>query len=75
VNTHDIDVVSFGSTHPSPTSTGTHLTTIMGVPGDGQLTNIAFGGSDHKTLYITAQGNAPGKGVFKLPMPVPGMPY
>ena len=74
-NTKDIDVVSFGSAHPSPTSTGTHLTTIAGVPGNGQLTNIAFGGSDHKTLYITAQGNAPGKGVFKLPMPVPGMPY
>ena len=75
VNTHDIDVISFGSAHPSPTSTGTHLTTITGVPGNGQLTNIAFGGSDHKTLYITAQGNAPGKGVFKLPMPIPGMPY
>jgi gluconolactonase len=75
VNTKDIDVISFGSTHPSPTSTGTHLTTITGVPGNGQLTNLAFGGSDHKTLYITAQGNAPAKGVFKLVMPVPGMPY
>jgi gluconolactonase len=74
-NTHDIDVVSFGSAHPSPTSTGTHLTTISGVPGNGQLTNIAFGGSDHKTLYITAQGNAPAKGVFKLAMPIAGMPY
>jgi gluconolactonase len=75
VNTKDIDVISFGSTHPSPTSAGTHLTTITGVPGNGQLTNIAFGGSDHKTLYITAQGNAPAKGVFKLAMPVAGMPY
>ena len=74
-NTKDIDVVSFGSAHPSPTATGTHLTTITGVPGNGQLTNLAFGGSNHNTLYITAQGNAPGKGVFKLPMPIAGMPY
>jgi gluconolactonase len=79
VNTHDIDVVSFGSAHPSPTAAGTHLTTIMGIPGGGQLTNVAFGGTDHKTLYITAQGtfggSSPSKGVFKLTMPIPGMPY
>src|SRR5262249_51416049 len=53
VDTHDIDVVSFGS---SPGGAGTHLATISGVPGGGQLTNLAFGGTDHKTLYITAQG-------------------
>jgi gluconolactonase len=75
VNQHDIDVISFGSAHPASTSAGTHLTTITGVPNNGQLTNIAFGGADHKTLYITAQGNSPAKGVFKLSMPVPGMPY
>jgi gluconolactonase len=79
VNQHDIDVVSFGSAHPSPTAAGTHLTTITGIPGGGQLTNSAFGGSDHKTLYITAQGtlggSTPSKGVFKLTMPIPGMPY
>jgi len=79
VSQHDIDVVSFGSAHPSPTAAGTHLATISGVPGSGQLTNVAFGGSDHKTLYITAQGtlggSSPSKGVFKLTMPVPGMPY
>ncbi len=78
VNQHDIDVVSFGSDHPSPTAAGTHLTTITGIPGGGQLTNSAFGGSDHKTLYITSQGTlggTPSKGVFKLAMPIPGMPY
>jgi len=79
VGTHDIDVVSFGSAHPSPTAAGTHLTTIMSIPGNGQLTNVAFGGTDHKTLYITAQGtlggSTPSKGVFKLAMPIPGMPY
>jgi gluconolactonase len=75
VNMHDIEVVSFGSSHPSPTSSGAHLATISMVPGMGQLTNVAFGGSDHKTLYITAQGTGTTKGVFKLAMPVPGMPY
>ena len=75
VNTHDIDVVSFGSTHPSPTATGSHLALISGLPGSGQVTNAAFGGTDHKTLYVTVQGNTPAKGVFKLAMPIPGMPY
>ncbi len=80
VNTKDIDVVGFGSAHPSPTAAGTHITTITGVPGGGQLTNLAFGGTTHTTLYITAQGtfggSNPSKGVFKLTgMPVPGMPY
>ncbi len=73
VNTHDIDVVSFGS---SPGGAGTHLATIGSIPGGGQLTNLAFGGSDHKTLYITVQGaGTTQRGVFKLAMPVPGMPY
>jgi gluconolactonase len=71
VNTHDIDVVSFGG---SPGGAGTHLATISGVPGGGQLTNVAFGGSDHKTLYITVQGSSQ-HGVYKLAMPVAGMPY
>ena len=72
VNTKDIDVVSFGG---NPGSAGTHLTTIANVPGGGQLTNLAFGGSDHKTLYITVQGTSQ-RGVFKLTgMPVAGMPY
>jgi gluconolactonase len=73
VNTHDIDVVSFGST---PGGAGTHLTTISNIPGGGQLTNLAFGGSDHKTLYITVQGaGTTQRGVFKLAMPIAGMPY
>ena len=73
VNTHDIDVVSFGG---SPGGAGTHLATIGNIPGGGQLTNLAFGGSDHKTLYITVQGaGTTQRGVFKLTMPIPGMPY
>ncbi len=71
VNQHDIDVVSFGAT---PGGAGTHLGSIGTIPNAGQLTNIAFGGTDHKTLYITAQGSS-NHGVFKLAMPVPGMPY
>ncbi len=71
VNQHDIDVVSFGS---NPGGAGTHLGTIGNIPNAGQLTNVAFGGTDHKTLYITAQGSS-NHGVFKLAMPVPGLPY
>ncbi|HXJ23682.1 MAG TPA: SMP-30/gluconolactonase/LRE family protein, partial [Polyangia bacterium] len=71
VNQKDIDVVSFGS---NPGGAGTHLGSITNVPGNGQLTNIAFGGSDHKTLYITAQGSGTQRGVFKLAMPIAGMP-
>ena len=48
----------------------------MTIPGAGQLTNIAFGGTNHQTLYVTAQGTgSQGRGVFKVAMPLPGMPY
>jgi gluconolactonase len=72
VNQHDIDVVSFGS---NPAGAGTHLGTIGQIPNAGQLTNVAFGGADHKTLYITAQGSGSQRGVFKLATNVPGLPY
>jgi len=76
VNQHDLDVVSFGGNAGSynPNSAGTHLTTITGITS-AQLTNAAFGGADHKTLFVTAQGTKPTKGVYKLTMPIPGMPY
>lgn len=48
--------------------------TIM-VNGLGQVTNVAFGGADHKTLYVTGQGSGNQKGLFKIPMNVPGFPY
>ena len=38
-------------------------------------TNVAFGGADHKTLYITAMGNAPVRGVYQVKLSFPGMPY
>jgi len=38
-------------------------------------TNVAFGGADHKTLYITAMGNASVRGVYQVKLSFPGMPY
>ena len=67
---------------PTPTAAGRGP--IDGRLGDRRrdgaqqgITNVAFGGTDHKTLYLTAQGtgnNGP-VGLFKISMPLPGMPY
>jgi gluconolactonase len=43
--------------------------------GAGAVTNVAFGGSRHKTLFITAMGAGMGRGVFKVDLKVPGLPY
>ncbi len=40
-----------------------------------QVTNVAFGGRDHKTLYITGQGSGSKKGLFKLRINVAGFPF
>ena len=53
---------------------GSKLGTIT-VSGLGQVTNVAFGGADHKTLYISGQGSGMQKGLFKAQMNVPGFPY
>ncbi|HXK16663.1 MAG TPA: SMP-30/gluconolactonase/LRE family protein, partial [Polyangiaceae bacterium] len=46
------------------------------VAGLAQSTNVAFGGVDHKTLYVSGQGaGAAQKGLFKVAMNVPGFPY
>ncbi|HVY27324.1 MAG TPA: SMP-30/gluconolactonase/LRE family protein [Polyangiaceae bacterium] len=55
-------------------SAGTKLGAIT-VPELGQVTNVAFGGADHKTLYISGQGSGMQKGLFKAQMNVPGFPY
>jgi gluconolactonase len=39
------------------------------------VTNIAFGGQDHKTLYVTTQGSSGSQGLFTVPGSIPGMPY
>jgi gluconolactonase len=54
---------------------GMLLTTIQLPSGGGTTTNVAFGGADHKTLYITAQGNEGQRGVYSIGMSVPGFPY
>jgi gluconolactonase len=53
---------------------GVELGTIS-VNGLSSVTNVAFGGADHKTLYITSQGNKDQKGLWQVPMNIPGMPY
>ncbi len=39
------------------------------------VTNVAFGGPDHKTLFITAMGGNDQRGVFRVELAVPGLPY
>jgi gluconolactonase len=41
----------------------------------GVSTNVAFGGADHKTLYITAMGTEGQRGIYSLKLSVPGFPY
>ncbi|HEY6079925.1 MAG TPA: SMP-30/gluconolactonase/LRE family protein [Polyangiaceae bacterium] len=61
-----------GATVFSPA--GAILTTIPTEALEG-VTNVAFGGADHKTLYISGQGPGTQKGLFKVQMNVPGYPY
>lgn len=58
-------------------SLGTITVTVTGAQGvdDLQITNAAFGGSDHKTLYITTSGTGTRSGLFTLTMNIPGYPY
>jgi gluconolactonase len=43
------------------------------VPDVQSVTNVAFGGADRKTLYITGLGDE--KGLFQIPLTIPGRPY
>jgi gluconolactonase len=54
--------------NPSGTEIGRFA--LTGVDG---ATNVAFGGADHKTVYITSRGATPG--LFTVTSPLPGMPY
>ncbi|MEY4588307.1 MAG: hypothetical protein RL497_383 [Pseudomonadota bacterium] len=47
--------------------TGTNIATIK---VDANVTNAAFGGADHKTLYITGAGV-----LWKIDLPVAGKPF
>jgi gluconolactonase len=53
---------------------GALLGTIQ-TANSGNTTNVAFGGTDHKTLYITAQGTEGQRGVYSIALTVPGFPY
>ena len=42
------------------------------------VTNVAFGGPNHQTLYVTGQGNGMGStamGLYRADLTVPGMPF
>jgi len=39
------------------------------------VTNVAFGGPEHKTLFITSMGTGEQRGVFRAELNVPGFPY
>lgn len=43
------------------------------IPDLFSVTNLAFGGADRRTLYITGLG--PRRGLFKLALDIPGRPY
>ncbi len=61
----------------NPTGTGMLVGKIM-VSGVQSCTNVAFGGANHQTLYITGLGNGMGStsmGIFRADMPLPGMPF
>jgi len=53
---------------------GTKLGTVTLATGMA-ATNVAFGGTDHQTLYITAQGANKTQGVYKVHLNIPGKPY
>ena len=62
---HNADVAVLGPT-------GTELGRIT-ITGAQAATNVAFGGADHKTLFITTLDAKPG--VYQVGMSVPGMPF
>lgn len=50
-------------------SAGAAVTMISGLKANG--TNVAFGGTDHKTLFITSGDTS----VYSMKLNVPGLPY
>ncbi|HWA75911.1 MAG TPA: SMP-30/gluconolactonase/LRE family protein [Polyangiaceae bacterium] len=56
------------------TPDGTSIGMITVPSSEGiQVTNVAFGGAEHKTLYITGLQNK--KGLFKVELDIAGRPY
>jgi gluconolactonase len=55
-------------------TTGAQVASIA-VSGVKSVTNLAFGGADRKTLFISGQSSSTQVGLFQMGMNVPGMPY
>jgi len=62
---HNAEVVVVGPT-------GTELGRLA-ITGAQAATNVAFGGADHETLFITTLDSKPG--VYQVGLGVPGMPF
>ena len=62
---HGADVIVLG-----PTGTELGRITLTGVQA---ASNVAFGGADRKTLFITTLDAKPG--VYQVALPVPGLPF
>lgn len=45
------------------------------VSGAESVTNVAFGGTERRTLFITALGGGTQKGIWRIELAVPGFPY
>ena len=56
------------------TAAGVELGTIA-VPQAESVTNVAFGGAEHKTLFVTSMGSGNQRGLFQVELNVPGLPY
>lgn len=41
----------------------------------GNLTNLAFGGTDRQTLYLTTTTQGTGGGLYSIQINIPGLPY
>ncbi len=54
---------------------GAEIGRIAVSTGGGSATNVAFGGADHKTLYVTALGSGPQKALLQVTLGIPGLPY
>jgi gluconolactonase len=54
---------------------GQTVATLPMPAGGEKVTNVAFGGADHKTLFITAMGPGTARGVYTVKLNVPGRPY
>jgi len=55
--------------------TGAQVGALLNVNTPGNVTNLAFGGADHKTLYVSTQGSSGNQGLYTVPVSIPGMPY